>query len=53
MSTARLSRFGIEFFLIIALPVAVIVAGAATLAIALDSGFTPVPEATGIVVNPR
>ena len=53
MNRTHVSRFGIEFFLIIALPVAVIIAGAATLSLAVGSGFTPVPETTGIVVNPR
>ncbi|WP_157622945.1 hypothetical protein [Solimonas soli] len=52
MERAQASRFGIEFFLLIALPLAVIIAGAATMTLAYNGGFTPLPESQHLV-NPR
>jgi hypothetical protein len=53
MTANQASRFGIEFFLLIALPAAVLVAGAFTMTLAFRDGFTPMPETHGITVNPR
>ncbi len=38
------SPYGLEFALLIVLPIAVLLAGAATFALAVGHGFTPVPE---------
>lgn len=53
METVKTARFGIEFALLILLPAAVMVAGAVTASLAYRGGFTPLPEPSGIIVNPR
>lgn len=48
------SQYGLEFALLIVLPVAVLLASAATLALAAQQGFTPLPEASAVpIVQPR
>lgn len=53
MELRKPSAFGLEFLLLILLPALVLVAGAATASLAFRSGFTPLPEPDGIIVNPR
>lgn len=38
-------KLSLELLLMLGLPAAVLLAGAVTLAIAMQSGFTPIPEA--------
>lgn len=45
--------YGLEFALLFALPALVLLAGAATMRLALRDGFTPLPEVGLRLVDPR
>ncbi|WP_028006631.1 hypothetical protein [Solimonas flava] len=49
----RGSHYGLEFALLFLLPAAVLIAGAVTMTLAFEGGFTPLPETHGPIVNPR
>lgn len=53
MREEEVSNFGVEFMLIIVLPLAVLLAGAGILTLSFDRSFATWPEMPGIAGSPR